>query len=154
MVQRIFAGRPSTKRYSKEKVRALLQTFEPLLTCILGDYQFDIYRLMRKHNGGNWADFRPFSNVMVRPSQFYATRIPNDQSGDCSGCITYSSSCSSPKAYAHQGRPIPQLVRASRSDNAMTAFSRWRAYWRRACRRSKRTNPQRSRPAGERRLLQ
>ncbi|KAI0276305.1 hypothetical protein BGY98DRAFT_986292 [Russula aff. rugulosa BPL654] len=29
-----------------------------------GDYQFDIYRLMRKHNGGNWADFRPLSNVM------------------------------------------------------------------------------------------
>lgn len=23
---------------------------------------------MRKHNGGNWADFRPLSNVMVRPS--------------------------------------------------------------------------------------
>jgi len=29
-----------------------------------GDYQFDIYRLMRKHNGGSWADFRPLSNVM------------------------------------------------------------------------------------------
>ncbi|KAI0005147.1 hypothetical protein BJV74DRAFT_762806, partial [Russula compacta] len=29
-----------------------------------GDYQFDIYRLMRKHNGGCWADFRPLSNVM------------------------------------------------------------------------------------------
>ncbi|KAH9045269.1 hypothetical protein EDB85DRAFT_2070131 [Lactarius pseudohatsudake] len=29
-----------------------------------GDYQFDIYRLMRKHNGGRWADFRPLTNVM------------------------------------------------------------------------------------------
>jgi hypothetical protein len=34
---------------------------------------------MRKHNGGNWADFRPLSNVMVRPSHFYATKIINDQ---------------------------------------------------------------------------
>ena len=58
------------KRYSKEKVRALVLTLEPLLTCILGDYQFDIYRLIRKHNGGNWADFRPLSNVMVCPASF------------------------------------------------------------------------------------
>ncbi|KAH9965795.1 hypothetical protein BC827DRAFT_767522 [Russula dissimulans] len=29
-----------------------------------GDYQFDIYRFMRRHNGGRWADFRPLSNVM------------------------------------------------------------------------------------------
>lgn len=41
-----------------------------LLIGISGDYQFDIYRLMRKHNGGCWADFRPLSNVMVRPSPF------------------------------------------------------------------------------------
>jgi len=62
------------KRYSKEKVGASLCTPEPLFTCTLGDYQFDIYRLMRKHNGGRWADFRPLSNVMVRPghSQAYA----------------------------------------------------------------------------------
>ena len=37
----------------------------PLLICILGDYQFDIYRLIRKHNGSRWADFRPLTNVMV-----------------------------------------------------------------------------------------
>ena len=37
---------------------------------------------MRKHNGGNWSDFRPLSNVMVRPSQFYEARILNDQSDD------------------------------------------------------------------------
>ncbi|KAI9513258.1 hypothetical protein F5148DRAFT_1157337 [Russula earlei] len=29
-----------------------------------GDYQFDIYRLMREHNGGRWANFCPLSNVM------------------------------------------------------------------------------------------
>jgi Haspin like kinase domain len=39
----------------------------------LGDYQFDIYRLMRKHNGGRWADFRPLSNVMVCPLLSYVT---------------------------------------------------------------------------------
>lgn len=31
-----------------------------------GDYQFDIYRLMREHNGDAWEDFRPLTNVMVR----------------------------------------------------------------------------------------
>lgn len=71
--QQRFAGHPSMKRYSKEKVISLLQTLEPLLTSNLGDYQFDIYRLMRKHNGGCWADFRPLSNVMVRPSHSYAS---------------------------------------------------------------------------------
>jgi hypothetical protein len=59
------------KRYLKEKVGALLETLEYLLTCILGDYQFDIYRFMRKHNGGSWADFHPLSNVMVRVSHSY-----------------------------------------------------------------------------------
>ncbi|KAI0268119.1 hypothetical protein BC834DRAFT_867963 [Gloeopeniophorella convolvens] len=29
-----------------------------------GDYQFDIYRLMRDHIGGRWDDFRPLTNVM------------------------------------------------------------------------------------------
>ncbi|KAF8371682.1 hasp-1, partial [Pristionchus pacificus] len=28
-----------------------------------GDYQFDIYRLMRQHNKGNWRDFCPKSNI-------------------------------------------------------------------------------------------
>ncbi|KDQ08844.1 hypothetical protein BOTBODRAFT_179480 [Botryobasidium botryosum FD-172 SS1] len=29
-----------------------------------GDYQFDVYRMMRSHNGGMWDAFRPFTNVM------------------------------------------------------------------------------------------
>ncbi|KAI0321935.1 hypothetical protein OF83DRAFT_1161476 [Amylostereum chailletii] len=29
-----------------------------------GDYQFDIYRLMRTHNGDEWETFRPLTNVM------------------------------------------------------------------------------------------
>ncbi|KAI0751003.1 hypothetical protein C8Q80DRAFT_1154949 [Daedaleopsis nitida] len=29
-----------------------------------GDYQFDVYRMMRTHNGDAWEDFRPLTNVM------------------------------------------------------------------------------------------
>ncbi|XP_040891250.1 uncharacterized protein haspin [Toxotes jaculatrix] len=29
-----------------------------------GDYQFDIYRLMRQENGNNWNDFHPHTNVL------------------------------------------------------------------------------------------
>ncbi|XP_029921060.1 uncharacterized protein haspin isoform X3 [Myripristis murdjan] len=29
-----------------------------------GDYQFDIYRLMRQENGNNWSDYQPHSNVL------------------------------------------------------------------------------------------
>jgi serine/threonine-protein kinase haspin len=30
-----------------------------------GDYQFDIYRMMRNHNNGLWKEYRPLTNVMV-----------------------------------------------------------------------------------------
>ena len=30
-----------------------------------GDYQFDVYRMMRRHNGDEWAAFRPLTIVMV-----------------------------------------------------------------------------------------
>ena len=30
-----------------------------------GDYQFDVYRMMRTHNTGAWDAFRPLTNVMV-----------------------------------------------------------------------------------------
>ncbi|KAI0375861.1 hypothetical protein BV20DRAFT_1040419 [Pilatotrama ljubarskyi] len=29
-----------------------------------GDYQFDVYRLMRAHNGDDWEQYRPLTNVM------------------------------------------------------------------------------------------
>ncbi|TFY83052.1 hypothetical protein EWM64_g948 [Hericium alpestre] len=29
-----------------------------------GDYQFDVYRLMRQNNGNNWEAFRPLTNVL------------------------------------------------------------------------------------------
>ena len=31
-----------------------------------GEYQFDVYRMMRAHVGGDWARFCPLTNVMVR----------------------------------------------------------------------------------------
>lgn len=40
---------------------------------VTGDYQFDVYRMMREHNGGQWEEFKPFSNVMVcSPSDSWA----------------------------------------------------------------------------------
>jgi hypothetical protein len=77
---------------------------------MLGDYQFDIYRLMRKHNGSCWADFRPLSNVMVCPAILMQLYALNGQSNHYSGYITYSSNYSNPRTCAHQGRPIlPQV---------------------------------------------
>ena len=34
-----------------------------------GDYQYDIYRMMRKHNGDEWEKYRPLTNAMVRSVQ-------------------------------------------------------------------------------------
>lgn len=31
-----------------------------------GDYQYDIYRMMKHSNRGNWSGFKPLTNVMVR----------------------------------------------------------------------------------------
>ncbi|KAF9514767.1 hypothetical protein BS47DRAFT_1294794 [Hydnum rufescens UP504] len=43
--------------------------FEEVIFEGEGDYQFDIYRMMRKHNGDDWAKFCPLSNVMVCNTQ-------------------------------------------------------------------------------------
>jgi serine/threonine-protein kinase haspin len=37
-----------------------------LLILGAGDYQFDVYRMMKEYNGQCWEDYRPFTNVMVR----------------------------------------------------------------------------------------
>jgi len=29
-----------------------------------GDYQFDIYRMMKEHNSDSWIEYRPLTNVM------------------------------------------------------------------------------------------
>lgn len=39
--------------------------FEPEVFEGEGDYQFDIYRMMRDHNGDSWEEYRPLTNVMV-----------------------------------------------------------------------------------------
>jgi serine/threonine-protein kinase haspin len=35
-----------------------------------GDYQFDVYRMMREATGGDWRAFHPLTNVMVKSNKF------------------------------------------------------------------------------------
>lgn len=37
----------------------------------IGDYQFEVYRMMRAHNGGEWSAFCPLTNVMVSFVLYY-----------------------------------------------------------------------------------
>ncbi len=39
-----------------------------LTHTFVGDYQFDIYRMMKHYNKDTWDSFCPISNVMVSPS--------------------------------------------------------------------------------------
>ena len=61
-----------------------------------GDYQFDVYRMMRAHNGDSWEEYRPFTNVMVSPSSTARTRGPScsprarTRASNHSGSITSS----------------------------------------------------------------
>lgn len=32
-----------------------------------GDVQFEVYRMMRMHNGDDWKSYKPLTNVMVSP---------------------------------------------------------------------------------------
>jgi hypothetical protein len=59
-----------------------------------GDYQFDIYRIMREHVGSDWEKFNPFTNVMVLSNLLHQ---PIMFSLLFSGCITWSSNSSSQK---------------------------------------------------------
>ncbi|KAF9054958.1 hypothetical protein BDZ89DRAFT_975088 [Hymenopellis radicata] len=68
-----------------------------------GDYQFDIYRMMRDQNGGDWESFKPLSNVMwlhyllVKLLKFKGIKAPRKTSGtsassgyserDCYDCL-------------------------------------------------------------------
>lgn len=45
--------------YAESRLTRPPQTF-------LGDYQFDVYRMMKLHNKGQWDVYRPLTNVMVR----------------------------------------------------------------------------------------
>ena len=35
-----------------------------------GDYQYDIYRMMKEHNRNEWEKFNPLTNVMVSSTLF------------------------------------------------------------------------------------
>ncbi|EEB96408.1 hypothetical protein MPER_04466, partial [Moniliophthora perniciosa FA553] len=55
-----------------------------------GDYQFDIYRMMRKQHRSQWESFNPLTNVMVSRMvtiTLYSTQVL------CSGFTTCLSSC-------------------------------------------------------------
>ncbi|KAI0346874.1 hypothetical protein BDW22DRAFT_1321916 [Trametopsis cervina] len=40
-----------------------------------GEYQFDVYRMMRVHNGNSWRPYRPLSNVMVSAHCAHSRKI-------------------------------------------------------------------------------
>lgn len=40
-----------------------------------GDYQYDIYRMMRHHNKGEWPSFKPLSNIMVSVSRHESVQL-------------------------------------------------------------------------------
>ncbi|KAG8930736.1 hypothetical protein FRC01_002340 [Tulasnella sp. 417] len=44
--------------------KSLFTTFEPEIFDGKGDYQFDIYRMMKAHVGDDWGQFKPLTNVM------------------------------------------------------------------------------------------
>ena len=60
-----------------------------------GDYQFDIYRIMKEYVGPNWASFNPFTNVMVLSDLFYQYHLLMPSL--LSGCTTLPSNSSSQK---------------------------------------------------------
>ncbi|KAG9017965.1 hypothetical protein FRB90_012851 [Tulasnella sp. 427] len=51
-------------RMVKPSGESVSTTFDSEIFDGKGDYQFDIYRMMKKHIGDDWAEFRPLTNVM------------------------------------------------------------------------------------------
>jgi hypothetical protein len=49
---------------------------------VIGDYQFDVYRMMKEYNEGKWQPFNPFTNVMVSQLHVFIHLVSN------SGVIT------------------------------------------------------------------
>ena len=79
--ERDVAARPSMDNYSSGVIATIIDlglsrmdasptevhwtAFEPEVFEGEGDYQFDIYRMMRNHNGDSWREYKPLTNVMV-----------------------------------------------------------------------------------------
>ena len=55
------------------------------MTSSEGDYQFDIYRIMKEHTHGAWEGFEPLTNVMV---SFFRYSYPPELTPSCSGFTT------------------------------------------------------------------
>ncbi|KAI0940133.1 hypothetical protein AcV5_001323 [Taiwanofungus camphoratus] len=49
---------------SEDEIQTHWTPFEEEIFEGEGDYQFDVYRMMRTHNGNSWEDYRPLTNVM------------------------------------------------------------------------------------------
>lgn len=57
-----------------------------------GDYQYDIYRMMRSHNDDSWEEFKPLSNVMVRDCLALRRTLSKSLIIFLSGCTTWQTS--------------------------------------------------------------
>ena len=68
-----YIGHPSSRKFSKAKVTFHFQQCELQLMWSEGDYQFDIYRLMKEYNGNSWVEYRPLTNVMVCQNCIFCT---------------------------------------------------------------------------------
>lgn len=70
--EEIFEGEGLSYR-AADSLSAILILFRP------GDYQFDVYRMMRICNGNRWESYHPLTNVMVRCGhihKIHSTDIP------------------------------------------------------------------------------
>lgn len=55
----------------------------------LGDYQFDVYRMIKEvHNDGHWDKYRPITNVIVSELTFFSLSGLGLEHFHTSGCIT------------------------------------------------------------------
>jgi hypothetical protein len=75
------------KKYLTEKASGSFPIERPASNndMYIGDYQYDVYRMMRDLNGGVWEGYQPFTNVMVRKLvTFFPPRLMD---ASHSGCI-------------------------------------------------------------------
>jgi hypothetical protein len=66
-----------------------------------GDYQFEVYRIMRELNRGGWEKYNPFSNVAVRLIRSFSP-FALLKSLWISGYITYRSNCWTLNVLSHR----------------------------------------------------
>ena len=65
-----------------------------LVRVFLGDYQFDVYRMMRELTRGIWEEYHPITNILVSHLLLLTRRCTEAEFENYSGYITFSlSSC-------------------------------------------------------------